>query len=325
MNFFDAFFEQISHNRLDRYETAFREAVERCFHQREHGDMDAWIEAFQQLPEVSNAIIDNAADTLQIGKIEDLSADQKNKLNAGLRGLHPWRKGPFNFFGEYIDTEWRSDWKWQRLIPHISPLRDRFVLDVGCGSGYHCWRMQAEEAAFVLGIDPSLKFLFQFHAVKKYQPESLVHYLPIKSEDLPANMHAFDTVFSMGVLYHRRSTFDHIDELKSALKPGGELVLETLVIPGDENTVLTPADRYAQMRNVWCIGSAKATQRWIERCGFINVRIVDETRTSLEEQRQTDWMRFHSLKDFLDPNDPDKTLEGYPAPCRAIIVATKPG
>lgn len=33
----------------------------------------------------------------------------------------------------------------------------------------------------------------------------------------------------------------------------GELVLETLVVEGDENTVLVPGDRYAQMRNVYFI------------------------------------------------------------------------
>ncbi|OZG73825.1 tRNA 5-methoxyuridine(34)/uridine 5-oxyacetic acid(34) synthase CmoB [Hahella sp. CCB-MM4] len=324
MNFFDPFFDHISHNRLDKYEDAFRQSLDIRFHQRDHGDMPAWEKAFSQLPDVTPSRLDNTSDTLMIGSDSDLTPEQRETMVAGLRGLHPWRKGPFNFFGEFIDTEWRSDWKWQRLAPHISPLKGRFVLDVGCGSGYHCWRMLGDDASFVLGIDPSPKFLFQFHAVKKYQPTAPVFYLPLRSEDLPQNMQAFDTVFSMGVLYHRRSTFDHIDELKATLKPGGELILETLVIPGDENTVLTPSDRYAQMRNVWSIGSAEATKRWIERCGFVNVRIVDETVTSLEEQRQTDWMTFQSLKDFLAPSDITRTVEGYPAPCRAIIIANKP-
>ncbi|PMC22346.1 tRNA 5-methoxyuridine(34)/uridine 5-oxyacetic acid(34) synthase CmoB, partial [Klebsiella aerogenes] len=44
----------------------------------------------------------------------------------------------------------------------------------------------------------------------------------------------------MGVLYHRRSPLDHLWQLKDQLAPGGELVLETLVIEGDENTVLVP-------------------------------------------------------------------------------------
>ena len=50
---------------------------------------------------------------------------------------------------------------------------------------------------------------------------------------------------------------------------------------------------------------------------------MDIDITSVEEQRATDWMTYQSLKDFLDPNDPTKTIEGYPAPMRATLIATK--
>lgn len=62
----------------------------------------------------------------------------------------------------------------------------------------------------------------------------------------------------MGVLYHRRSPLEHLWQLKDQLVQDGELVLETLVVEGDENTVLVPGDRYAQMRNVYFIPSALA-------------------------------------------------------------------
>ncbi|NRB41962.1 MAG: tRNA 5-methoxyuridine(34)/uridine 5-oxyacetic acid(34) synthase CmoB, partial [Pseudomonadales bacterium] len=246
-----------------------------------------------------------------------------DQLNKSLMGLHPWRKGPFDFFSTSIDTEWRSDWKWQRIAPHISDLKNRSVLDVGCGSGYHCWRMRGEGAAFVLGIDPSPKNLFQFQAFKQYIPEEPVHLLPLRCEDMPDNMPVFDTVFSMGVLYHRRSPFDHMEELKNLLRPGGELVLETLVVDGEDNTVFVPGSRYAQMRNVWFLPSAETLKSWLKRLGFKNIRIIDITQTSIKEQRTTDWMTFHSLENFLDPDDHNKTIEGYPAPKRAFIIAEK--
>jgi tRNA (mo5U34)-methyltransferase len=144
------------------------------------------------------------------------------------------------------------------------------------------------------------------------------------SEDLPQKLSCFDTVFSMGVLYHRRAPFDHLEELKNALRPGGELVLETLVVEGDANTVLLPRDRYAQMRNVWFIPSALALENWLQRLGFVNIRTVNINQTSVEEQRSTAWMNFQSLADFLDPNDSSKTIEGYPAPRRAVVIAEKP-
>ena len=128
----------------------------------------------------------------------------------------------------------------------------------------------------------------------------------------------------MGVLYHRRSPLDHLVQLKDQLVSGGELVLETLVIEGDENSVLVPTSRYAQMRNVYFFPSAKALKVWLELVGFEDVRIVDENVTSVDEQRTTDWMTHNSLPDYLDPNDPSKTVEGYPAPRRAVLVARKP-
>ena len=134
---------------------------------------------------------------------------------------------------------------------------------------------------------------------------------------------AFDTVFSMGVLYHRKSPLDHLSQLRAQLVNGGELVLETLVVDGDENTVLVPMDRYAKMKNVYFIPSVAALIHWLQKSGFKNVRCVDVAVTSLEEQRKTDWLENESLIDFLDPNDHSKTIEGYPAPKRAVILANK--
>lgn len=227
-------------------------------------------------------------------------------------------------FGTAIDTEWRSDWKWDRVAPFLTDLHGRQVLDVGCGSGYHCWRMHGAGAARVIGIDPGLLFLFQFLAVKNYLTDVPVDLLPLRIEDLPPKLQAFDTTFSMGVLYHRRSPLDHLLELKDTLRNGGELVLETLVIDGPEGASLMPEDRYGQMRNVWFLPSCATLLRWLDRCGFVNARVVDVTATSTEEQRSTDWMRFNSLQDFLDPDDPKRTIEGYPGPLRATLIANKP-
>ncbi len=248
-------------------------------------------------------------------------------LEAALRGLMPWRKGPFEFFGTHIDTEWRSDWKWQRVAPHLAPLKYRKVLDVGGGSGYHAWRMSGAGAAFVLVIDPSPRFYWQFQAVRHFvgnADEGRTQFLPVGIEDIPENLGFFDTVFSMGVLYHRPSPLEHLQQLKGALAPGGELVLETLVVEGDEHTVFVPGERYAAMPNVYFLPSSKALCHWLERCGFTNVRVVDEAVTTLDEQRSTEWMTYQSLADFLDPDDRSRTIEGYPAPRRAVILANKP-
>ncbi|MGL4220010.1 MAG: tRNA 5-methoxyuridine(34)/uridine 5-oxyacetic acid(34) synthase CmoB, partial [Shewanella sp.] len=262
-------------------------------------------------------------DSVTIGTGEQLTPGEKEKLENLLRLFMPWRKGPFHIHGIHIDTEWRSDWKWDRVIPHISPLQNRTVLDVGCGSGYHMWRMLGAGAKRVVGIDPSPLFLCQFEAVKRLTGENHpVHLLPLGIEELPP-LDAFDTVFSMGVLYHRRSPIDHLLQLRDQLRMGGELVLETLVIDGDENAVLVPQDRYGKMNNVWCIPSVAALMLWLKKCDFTDIRCVDTDVTALAEQRRTDWMPNESLVEYLDPNDITKTIEGYPAPKRATIIAVK--
>lgn len=289
--------------------------------EKPHGDQQRWLDALESLPSLEVEDVDIATSVSATGQVTD---SQQAALEASLRGLMPWRKGPFNLLGVHIDTEWRSDWKWERVAPHISPLQHRLVLDVGCGSGYHCWRMLGAGAQRVVGIDPSYLFLMQFEAIKRYcGPTAPIHLLPIRMEDVAPDLETFDTVFSMGVLYHRRSPIDHLFELKGALRKGGELVLETLVIEGKAGEFLMPKDRYGMMRNVWFIPTTDTLKQWLERAGFIDIRLVDLNQTQLEEQRTTDWMRYQSLVDFLDPTDPSKTCEGYPAPLRATLVATK--
>ncbi len=286
-----------------------------------HGDYPRWSKALNALPELDSiqACFDLPAVTVEADCQESMD------LRQALEGLMPWRKGPFRIADVYIDCEWRSDFKWDRVLPHLAALRDRRILDIGCGNGYHCWRMLDQSPAFVLGIEPSVLFNLQFWALQKYLQRSEIHLLPIGIEDMPEALNWFDSVFSMGVLYHRKSPIDHLYQLKSLLAAGGELCLETLVIEGEAGRVLLPPERYARMRNVWFIPSSQELVAWLLRCGFINVRVVDESATSVEEQRATEWMQFESLEQCLNREDPSLTVEGLPAPRRAVVLAEKPG
>ncbi len=319
---FGRFYQQIATGPLASWLEVLPAQVAAWQRENLHGKFRDWEKAVDYLPLLNPQTLDLINSVTATA--DDLTDRQRLGIENLLRNLMPWRKGPYSLYGTEIDTEWRSDWKWDRVLPHISPLTHRTVLDVGCGSGYHMWRMIGAGAKMVVGIDPMQLFLCQFEAVRKLLGDDRrAHLLPLGIEQLPA-LQAFDTVFSMGVLYHRRSPLDHLLQLKNQLVSEGELVLETLVVEGDENTVLVPGERYAQMRNVYFIPSAAALKGWLEKCGFVDVRIADYAVTSVEEQRRTSWMTSESLAEFLDPNDSSKTIEGYPAPLRAVLVARKP-
>jgi tRNA (mo5U34)-methyltransferase len=301
--------------------------IDRVLHERPHGDWNRWRAALEALPDLGPGSVGVSDGALWLRPERALDPDAIRDLQQALMQLHPWRKGPYRIDDLRIDTEWRSDWKWDRIAAHLVPLDGRLVLDVGCGNGYHAWRAGLAGARHVVGIDPTAVFFAQFLAISRLaaslDPDLVdrVHLQPVGIEAVPSALRCFDTVFSMGVLYHRRSPVDHLAELRETLRVGGQLVLETLVIDGEGQSLLVPTGRYAKMRNVWFIPTTGLLQVLLERVGFTKVRTVDVTATTCDEQRSTEWMTFESLADFLDPADSGLTIEGYPAPRRAILIA----
>ncbi len=280
-----------------------------------------YLQTFSQLPDVFPSSLELDADWVRIGQAQDLRPDQRQALLGALQSFGPWRKGPFNLFGIEIDSEWVSYLKWNRVKDCIAPLAGRRVLDVGSSCGYYLFRMAAARPQVVLGIEPYLTFYFQYRLLQHYARLPDVHCLPLKLEEFPAMKGYFDTIFCMGILYHRRSPIDSLKEMRENLRRGGELVLETLVIEGEGELALFPEKRYAKMNNVYFIPTVRCLSHWLKRAGFENIRCVDTTRTTLREQRKTEWVNTESLDDFLDPEDPSKTVEGYPGPVRSILIA----
>ncbi len=318
---------QLIDSPLENVSQDFIQATNRVMSQRRHGDLDQWISLIESLPETSPSVVQLDQGCIEIGSQKDVNSRTRETIKASLMSLAPWRKGPFSLFGIDIDAEWRSDLKWARLNEHITSLQDRCVLDVGCGNGYYIARMLGAGAEFVLGIEPTQLFVVQFYALQKYLSNSAAMILPLRCEELPLDALenqgiGFDTVFSMGILYHRKQPEIHLEELYRALRPGGEVVVETLVME-DEYDNLVPDSTYAKMRNVWLIPTTNNLIEMLAKVGFHNIVNTDISATTLNEQRKTEWMKFESLADFLDKDDRAKTIEGYPAPQRVIVVATK--
>jgi len=252
------------------------------------------------------------------------SIDSESLLNA-LQKLTPWRKGPFKINDLTLESEWDGNMKWQRITKYIKPLINKRVLDVGAGNGYFTLRMAMKGAKRALGIEPFLLFNYQFRAIKSMIESPLnALLLPIRLEDIP-KIAIFDTVFSMGVLYHQRDHMAHLSQLREMMAPDAELVLETLVVESPDDFILVPKGRYANMRNVYSIPSIKTLKSWLKDVNFNNIRVVDVSKTTTAEQRKTPWIGENaaSLEDFLDPLDGSLTIEGYPAPTRAIVICER--
>lgn len=315
--------QALKDTRLDDYQIELVRLLDEKYTNPKHGHFEDWKRIVESLPELKASTTDLDQKAPAIGCPDDMSFETKLSFEAQLKELNPWRKGPFNLFGIYIDSEWRSDWKWSRIAPYIQ-LKDKLVLDIGCGNGYYALRMQAMGAKLVLGVDPSWHYTFQYHALQKYSsiPQQ-AFVLPFALEELPEMPYAFDCIFSMGVLYHRQEPQTHLQQVHSLLAHDGKFILETLIIDDADADVLIPNERYANMRNVWIVPSVILLKAWLKDAGFMNINVVDTNMTSVEEQRQTEWMTRYSLAQALNPHDPKMTIEGYSAPIRVVVIADK--
>ncbi len=264
---------------------------------------------------------DYSGAVVKIGKSQELDEATRSKMEETLLGFLPWRKGPFEIFGIRIESEWKSNLKWDRLKNHISPLHRRHILDIGSSSGYYMFRMLEQKPGFVLGIEPYINFFYQFRALNGLAKVGNMLTLPFRFEEMLGIRKKFNTVFCMGILYHRKSPIEFMEQIRESMARNGELILETLVLEGEEETCLYPTGRYAKMVNVYFIPTVAVLKAWLKKAGFREINCVDITRTTVEEQSTNKWVTTESLADFLDPNDSQKTIEGYPGPVRAMLIA----
>ena len=237
------------------------------------------------------------------------------------RSLMPWRKGPFRLGRLLIDSEWQSQIKYNLLRPHLD-LKGKMVGDIGCNNGYYLYRMLAEGPAKLVGFDPSPLYYTQFRFLERFF-RSGIRYELLGVEHVGDYEEPFDTLFCLGVLYHRSDPVATLKSLKKGLKKGGELFLDTFMIEGEDEICLTPAERYSKIPNIYFIPTVNALKNWCRRAGFSEVEVLAIRKTDSREQRRTDWIATQSLEDFLDPKDPSRTVEGYPAPLRVYLRAVR--
>ena len=166
----------------------------------------------------------------------------------------------YNNIANHFDKT-RSGYIWSGIKNFINSLDPSSITaDIGCGNGYYMFRMLKHNPRMVLGIDPSQLTYMQFRAIQHYAKCDKLNYLPLGWADLDIFNQLFDVVFCMGIMYHHRSPVDLLKTIRSVARPSVKLFFDTLIIPGDEDYVLFPKDRYAKMPNVYFLPTESASK-----------------------------------------------------------------
>ena len=299
-----------------------------------HEEKQAWVsqskKGFLRYREPMEAVqhlraseLDCTGEVVRIGRKSDLTRTEHDRVLDLMRTFMPWRKGPFSVFGIDIDAEWQSQRKWNRLLPEMPELKNKVVADIGCNNGYYMFRMAPFSPKLVLGFEPYLQHYFTFTALNSFAGLDNLFVDLLGIEHLPMFPDSFDVIFCLGILYHRPSPIDALRALHESLKPGGCLLLESQAISGSEPIALFPEKTYAKVPGTWFVPTPSCLQNWLARAGFDDISCFCSHPMSSDEQRKTDWMVFESYEDYIDKNNPELTIEGYPAPWRVFFKATK--
>lgn len=262
-------------------------------------------------------------DWFEIQSKTTLTAQDEHLVYDCAKSLIPWRKGPFKVFNIDIDSEWQSHIKYDIIKNHLN-IENKIVADVGCNNGYYMFRMLEKKPKKLVGFDPSPLFKLQFDFINNFTKSNIVYEL-LGVEHIEFYEHKFDFIVMMGVLYHRTDPISTLKSLNRSLNKDGQILIDTFMIDGDDDIVLSPKDRYSKIPNVYFVPTVSALQNWLSRAGFCDFELIDIKQTNLDEQRKTSWSSEQSLEDFLDPFDNSKTIEGYPAPKRVYMKASKKG
>lgn len=277
------------------------------------------LDKFQQilLEEIKALSLKNCP--YKLGSTVEILGEKNAPTLELLHKLKPWRKGPFDIFGTFIDTEWNSDIKYS-IIENFLNINEKTVIDIGANNGYYLFRMSQKNPKSLTGIDPNGHSFLQFFLLRKLLGID-VDFWRLGVEDLSV-LGKFDTAIFLGVLYHRKDPIGALKNIFNALNKGGELILDSLIIDSQKPICLCPTS-YAKMTNVHFIPSIKTLQNWLLKTGFKEIVHIKTIKTTTQEQRKTEWINSQSLDNFLDPNNQNKTIEGHDAPIRHYIKAIK--
>lgn len=111
--------------------------------------------------------------------------------------------------------------EWHVLKALMPELRNKSVLDLGCGFGWHCLFAREQHASSVIGVDISAKMLQQ---AREKTDDPAISYIQMPIEDIEFSNSQFDVVIS-SLAFHYIESFEAIcKKVHDYLKPGGSFI-----------------------------------------------------------------------------------------------------
>ncbi|WP_369379391.1 class I SAM-dependent methyltransferase [Lysinibacillus fusiformis] len=111
--------------------------------------------------------------------------------------------------------------EWHVLKTLLPDLKNKHVLDLGCGFGWHCRYARAQQAKSVIGVDISEKML---EKAQEKTDDPFISYLKIPIEDIQFSASQFDVVLSSLAIHYLQNFEALCKKVYTYLKPGGSFV-----------------------------------------------------------------------------------------------------
>ena len=128
----------------------------------------------------------------------------------------PWQHGDSRSFEKLVSL-------------YLPALKGRSVLDVGCNTGYFCGWAAFQGAESVRGVDCDPGAIAQ---AKNFFPKCSFSCLPWQD----IGPETYDVVLCLSVIHHADDQKQLVDALMQRVRPGGLLVLELGIAPGDDES-----------------------------------------------------------------------------------------
>ncbi|SDL85992.1 class I SAM-dependent methyltransferase [Sediminibacillus halophilus] len=131
-----------------------------------------------------------------------------------------------NFFSAYKKMErsvkgLEGAGEWHILKGLLPELKNKSVLDLGCGFGWHCRYAREQQARSVIGVDISEKMLQQ---AREMTNDSLISYIKMPIEDIAFSDSQFDVVISSLAFHYIKSFKTICKKVYDCLRPGGSFI-----------------------------------------------------------------------------------------------------